>query len=114
MNKNSKLTWGVILLLVGIVFLLQQLHILTPTIKAFIFDIRNILIALGIILIATSRRKTIGIVLCTVGGVLYLKDLIVWTQTLSNLLWPLLLMIAGIYLLLSSSNKRWFGNKKKR
>lgn len=106
MKDDSRIAWGVSLLVFGFLFLLKQLSIFSPAVEDFIFDFRNLPFAFGIIFLIAHKNKSIGIVLIVVGALFYLKDIIIWTKSLSEFIWPLLLIGAGVILLYSSRKKK--------
>ena len=107
MSKDSRFPWGISLLVFGIFFLIRQLGIFSPEVDDLIFDLRNVLLVVGVIFLITYRNKSIGIVLISIWALFYLKDLILWSRNLSDFIWPLLLIAAGALLVVSAK-----GNKK--
>lgn len=107
MSKDSRFPWGISLLVFGIFFLIRQLGIFSPEVDDLIFDLRNVLLVVGVIFLITYRYKAIGIVLISIWALFYLKDLILWSRNLSDFIWPLLLIAAGALLVVSAK-----GNKK--
>ena len=107
MSKDSRFPWGISLLVFGIFFLIRQLGIFSPEVDDLIFDLRNVLLVVGVIFLITYRNKAIGIVLISIWALFYLKDLILWSRNLSDFIWPLLLIAAGALLVFSAK-----GNKK--
>ena len=107
MSKDSRFPWGISLLVFGIFFLIRQLGIFSPEVDDLIFDLRNVLLVVGVIFLITYRNKAIGIVLISIWSLFYLKDLILWSRNLSDFIWPLLLIAAGALLVVSAK-----GNKK--
>lgn len=102
MKNDSRFPWGISLLVFGILFLLRQLGVFSPEMDDLIFDLRNILLLIGIIFLITYRNKSIGAVLLAVWALFYLKDIIIWSRNLSEFIWPLLLIAAGGLLLYNS------------
>lgn len=107
MSKDSRFPWGISLLVFGIFFLIRKLGIFSPEVDDLIFDLRNVLLVVGVIFLITYRNKAIGIVLISIWALFYLKDLILWSRNLSDFIWPLLLIAAGALLVVSAK-----GNKK--
>ena len=107
MSKDSRFPWGISLLVFGIFFLIRQLGIFSPEVDDLIFDLRNVLLVVGVIFLITYRNKAIGIVQISIWALFYLKDLILWSRNLSDFIWPLLLIAAGALLVVSAK-----GNKK--
>lgn len=93
--KDNKMAWGISLLVFGIIFLVRQMGILPASMTAIAFDLRNYPIILGVIFLLFHKNKTIGVVLLIVSVLFRLSDIIRWTEHLSDLIWPILLIIAG-------------------
>jgi uncharacterized paraquat-inducible protein A len=93
--KDNKMAWGVSLLVFGIIFLVRQMGILPASMATIAFDLRNYPIILGVIFLLFHKNKTIGVVLLIVSVLFRLSDIIRWTEHLSDLIWPILLIIAG-------------------
>ena len=106
MSKDSRFPWGISLLVFGIFFLIRQLGIFSPEVDDLIFDLRNVLLVVGVIFLITYRNKAIGIVLISIWALFYLKDLILWSRNLSDFIWPLLLIAAGALLVVSAKRNK--------
>lgn len=98
LQKDSRLAWGITLLVFGILFLINQLDILPGNLSSLIFDFKNYPIIMGVIFLLTHKNKNIGLVLIIVGLLFRISDIIRWTRHISDLIWPVLLIIAGIIL----------------
>lgn len=98
MDKDNRLAWGVSLLLFGVIFLVNQMHILPENISNYVFDFKNYPIILGVIFLLFHKNKNIGIVLLVVGLLFRLQDIIHLTKNVSEFVWPVLLIVAGAIL----------------
>ncbi len=98
-NINARLTFGIILIIVGLLFLLDNLGILFFDLPYFTFHWEYILIALGIYFLTTSRSKTAGTILVAIGLFSLLPSL-----------WPLLLVALGAYILLKKDHQSHNGH----
>ncbi len=103
-QKDSRLAWGVSLLIFGIIFLVKQLNIIPEDLHTYIFDYKNYPLIIGVIFLLFHKNKSIGLVLIVVGILFRLSDIIRLTQHISDFIWPVLLIIAGAILV--------FGMKK--
>jgi hypothetical protein len=103
-KKDNRLAWGVTLLVFGCLFLLKQVHILPAEFEPYIFDFKNYPLIMGVIFLLCHSNKNIGIVLIVVGLLFRLSDIIQLTRHISDLIWPVLLILAGAILV--------FGKKK--
>lgn len=91
-NTNTRLIFGLILIVLGGLFLLDNYGIIYFSLPDFFWHWEYILISIGIILLVTSGNKTAGTILIGIG--------------LFNLfpeLWPLLLVGLGIYIIMKRS-----------
>lgn len=95
MDKDNRLAWGVSLLVFGVLFLINQMHVLPENISNFVFDLKNYPIILGIIFLLFHKNKNIGIVLLVVGLLFRLQYIIHLTRNISEYVWPILLIVAG-------------------
>ncbi len=98
MDKDNRLAWGVSLLLFGVIFLVNQMHILPENISNYVFDFKNYPIILGVVFLLFHKNKNIGIVLLVVGLLFRLQDIIHLTRNVSEFVWPILLIVAGAIL----------------
>jgi len=106
MQKDNRLAWGISLLVFGFIFLFRHLNIFPPSVEDIIFDLKNYLLVLGVIFLFAHNNKNIGIVLIVLGLLFRLSDIIRWTQHISDIIWPFLLIFAGVIVI--------FGNMKKK
>jgi len=106
-NKRGKITAGIIVILFGVLFLLDELGIQIPE---WTFSAGPILIGIGLITLVKHKFKTIiGYLLIGIG------KLLIWNEIYPNsvnmnLIWPVLVIIAGISILVRSqlkSNQRF-------
>ena len=95
MKKDSRLAWGITLLLFGILFLIKQLGFIPANVANILYDVRNYPIFIGIIFLICYRTKSVGWILLLVGALLRTGDIIKITSQWSNYIWPALLIIAG-------------------
>jgi hypothetical protein len=100
-KKDNRLTWGVTLLFFGFIFLIRQIHILPVEIESFIFEFRNYPIYMGIIFLLLHSNKNIGIILIVVGLLFRLSEILQFTRHISDLVWPVLLIVAGAVIIFS-------------
>ncbi len=106
MNEDSRLSWGISLLVFGFLFLLKQLGVFSDGVEDVIFNLKNLPLVFGVIFLITHKNKSIGLVLIVIGLLFYLKDILIWTRSLSELIWPILLIGAGIIILTSARTKK--------
>jgi predicted membrane protein len=94
-NTTARLIAGLILIVLGGLFLLDNYGIIYFSLPNFIFQWEYILIAIGAIILATSHNKTAGIILIGIGLFSLFPDF-----------WPLVLVGLGIYIILKRSKPK--------
>jgi len=94
-NTTARLIAGLILIVLGGLFLLDNYGIIYFSLPDFIFQWEYILIAIGAIILATSHNKTAGIILIGIG-----------LFSLFPEFWPLVLVGLGIYIILKRSKPK--------
>lgn len=82
-----------VLILLGLLFLLDNYNIFEINIPNFVFKWQSILIFIGAIIVVVGNNKMTGIVLILVGIIGFYGDL-----------WPLILVVIGFYILFKSRN----------
>lgn len=106
MQKDSRLAWGISLLVFGVLFFIRQLNVIPEDYVDIIYNLKNYPLILGVIFLLAHKNKTPGIVLVAVAVLFRLSDIIRLTQHISDFVWPVLLILAGAILV--------FGVKKSR
>ncbi|MBU0561199.1 MAG: cell wall-active antibiotics response protein [Bacteroidetes bacterium] len=91
-HTNIRAWFGVIVTLLGVLFLLKNFDILDFEFPFQIFSFWSILIIIGFILIFSSHNKSTGIILVVIGAIGHLPEM-----------WPLVLIGLGIYIILKKS-----------
>lgn len=88
-NTQVRLIAGIILILLGVLFLLDNYNIIDLIIPRFLLQWEFIPIGIGVYLYTSSRNKTAAIILIAIG-----------LFNLAPQFWPLLLVGLGIYIIL--------------
>jgi predicted membrane protein len=94
-NTSARLIAGLILIVLGGLFLLDNYGIIYFSLPSFLFHWEYILIAIGLFILATSNNKTAGIILIAIG-----------VFNLFPEFWPLILVGLGIYIILKRNNAK--------
>ncbi len=92
-NTSTRVTAGIILIVIGALFLLDNFNILFFDLPFLVFKWEYILIALGIFFLTTDRSKTAGTILLAIGVFSLLPSV-----------WPLLLVGLGAYIIWGKGN----------
>ncbi len=94
-NTSARLIAGLILIVLGGLFLLDNYGIIYFSLPSFLFHWEYILISIGLFILATSNNKTAGIILIAIG-----------VFNLFPEFWPLILVGLGIYIILKRNNAK--------
>ena len=97
-HRRSKGIWGgLVLIVLGIFFFLQNLHLNVPS---WIFSWQMLLILLG--LIVAIKHKFRGgpwFIMMLIGGIFLSEEIIHWDFDFPRYGWPLVLVVIGVYML---------------
>lgn len=104
MNKNTylnpRVVIGIIFILLGSLFLLDNYDIIFFEVPDFLFDWQMIFIIIGTILILTARNKTAGVIFLAIGLFNYYPEL-----------WPVIIILIGLAIMHRRNIKRKFFTK---
>ncbi len=100
-NKSTdrKLIIGIILMVIGALLLFDTFDITNFPIRYYIFSWKTLLIAIGIIIIATKERPTAGYILIGLGVVFWLPSLVNYSISLGQVFLPAILIGVGILII---------------
>jgi predicted membrane protein len=96
---------GGILIILGIIYLTNNLNIIHFNLLYYIFSLPGLLIFIGLIKVINSRRKGLGIVLITIGTLWMLSRLFPFIN-FWDYFWGVILFLLGIHILLRP-HRRW-------
>lgn len=99
-NYSARLMMGIILVGVGVILLFANVGMIDWEIKHIIFSWPFILFVIGLISFLSSNRKGLGVVAMLVGGFYLLPRIFPWMDYDRNLLWPIILIALGVYLIM--------------
>jgi hypothetical protein len=100
-GKKSSLVFGLFLITVGSLLLLNNLSIIPMIFPEYFFSWKTLLVALGLIFIVTEKEKTAGLVLMAIGFYFLIPDIWNINPMEAGVFWPFLFMAAGLSILLS-------------
>ncbi|MDH6353911.1 high-affinity K+ transport system ATPase subunit B [Dysgonomonas sp. PH5-45] len=102
-STENRLAYGLTIMVYGIVFLLSETGILAkiPYIQ-HLTGIGSLFMIAGIVFLCFKTEKTIGIILTAIGVVINISLFFGWPKPYSYLFAPLLLIIAGLIMVLST------------
>ncbi len=90
---------GILLILAGALIFFDIFNIVSFPFKYYIFSWKTLLIALGIIALASNQNKVIGIVLIALGFVFWSPYIFHYHYSFSNLFWPIVFIGIGIIMI---------------
>lgn len=94
-NTSARLVAGLVLIVLGGLFLLDNYGIIYFSLPSFLFHWEYILIGIGLFILTTSNNKSAGIILIAIGVFFRFPEF-----------WPLLLVGLGIYIILKRNNSK--------
>jgi|LZCG01.1.fsa_nt_gb predicted membrane protein len=95
----KKLVTGLLVVAAGFLFLLNRLDVLSPQVADALFSWQMVLIAIGVIILAGQPGNIGGWVLIAIGGFFLITDLYVIPTTFSDIFWPSLIIIIGLFII---------------
>ena len=112
-KTNSRIIIGFILLIVGVLFLLDNLNFLYFDVPHVIFSFPTILILIGILILVNSERKGAGIILIIIGGLWLLPRIFPWISINGGGIFSILIIALGIYILAKRRGHYGYNNYNK-
>lgn len=118
-NKTSasRMIIGLIFLLLGVVFLLDNLNITELNLPGYLISFPSLLIIAGIISLLNSRRKGFGLSLIFIGAI-WMATKFIEGISFGDVVVPLILLFVGLNIMFRSklkpehTNMDWFDLKK--
>jgi predicted membrane protein len=98
-RSNSRFVLGFILLIIGVLFLLDNLNYLYFDIPHVIFSFPAILIIVGILILVNSEKKGVGVIFVVVGGLWLLPRIFPYIAINGGIIFSVLIIALGIYIL---------------
>ncbi len=110
-DRNGKAWVGIILIILGAIFLLKNIHILPYELHRIIFSWPSILLIVGIIILSKSRNNALGVILIAFGGIsLILRFFDYPFREFFYDFWPVMLIALGLYILYRRKDFRSHGS----
>jgi predicted membrane protein len=111
-STDKKLIIGIILMIAGGLLLLDTFNISNLPISHYIFSWKTLLIAIGLVLLATKERAITGYILIGLGIIFWLPSLINYSISLGQVFWPAILIGIGVLIITKrGSGKHKFHDK---
>jgi predicted membrane protein len=105
-NYDSRNVIGILLVVIGGLFLLDSMDLINFNIARVIFSFPAVLIALGIVLIINTSRRLLGTFLLLIGIFFMIPRIFPWVYYDSSIVVPILLIAFGIYIILRKRTYR--------
>ncbi len=98
-KANSRIFLGFILVILGALFLLDNLNFMYFNIPHVIFSFPTILIVIGVLILVNSEKKGAGIILIVIGAFWLLPRIFPWISFNGGVIFSILIIALGIYIL---------------
>ncbi len=105
-NYDSRNVLGIILVVLGGLFLLDSMDLINFNIARVIFSFPAILIIVGIVLVLNTSRRLLGSILLILGMFFMIPRVFPWVYYDSHIIWPVLLIVLGVYIILKKRTHR--------
>lgn len=106
-DSNGRLIAGVIILVAGLLFMLNNLDLIPHELRYYLFSWKTLLIAIGTLNLLFSHNRTGGFIMLTVGLAFWIPDIIHIPIHTGRFIWPLAIIAVGIFLLFNSSGNKY-------
>ena len=97
---------GILLVALGGLFLLDSMDLIDFNIARVIFSFPAILIILGVVLVLNTSRRLLGSMIMIVGIFFMIPRIFPWVYYDSHIIFPVLLIVFGIYIILRKRTHR--------
>ena len=111
-NSNRKITFGIILIFAGLLFLLNTIGLISFKIAHVVFSFPFFLLVIGILILVNSSKRVLGGILSGVGIFFLLPRIFPNIDYGPNLVLPVLLISLGIYVIFKHTQRK--GDKYKK
>ncbi len=101
-NQNRTLGIGIFIILLGLVFLLNQLNILPPRTADVILSWPILIIVVGVYNLLFTQSRTFGFILLIVGGFFLLPEIVDLPYNFRRSFWPIILILVGLFIIFKS------------
>jgi predicted membrane protein len=106
--RNRTFGLGLLIILIGLVFLLRQIDFFSYDTERILFSWQTLLITIGLFFLVFGESKTAGFILIVVGGFFLMPEIFDLPYNFRKTFWPVLLILLGLFIL---SRSGLFGRK---
>ena len=105
-KSNNSLTYGLIMLIYGVIFLLSKIRFLEKIPHGQkLLSIGSFFLIVGLVFLFTKKEKTFGIVFTIIGVIINADFFFGWINNYSQFIVPAIMIIVGVVLVLVSQRK---------
>jgi predicted membrane protein len=108
-DSNGRVIAGIIIVVAGLLFMFNNMNVLSPELRYYIFSWKTLLIGIGALNLLFSHNRTGGFIMLTVGLVFWIPDIIHVPMHMSRFIWPLAIIAVGLFLLFNSRDSKYNG-----
>ncbi len=101
-RSGNRGAFGIILILIGFVFIAKIANIIPNGVIHYIFTWEMLLILIGVVLISSRENKSTGLILILIGTIFILPDIINIPFAIRRFFWPILLISIGLIIVFRS------------
>ncbi len=112
-SRMKKVVFGIIIVVVGLLLLASNFGELPRYLRNIIFSWQMLLIAIGLINLASRESKSVGLILIAVGSFFLLPDIFVFSFDFVELFWPILLIVVGVSIIMFGGRALRWRNRHK-
>jgi predicted membrane protein len=105
-NVDRRITFGIILIIIGGLFLLDSFDIIDFRVSRIVFSAPFILFIIGIMIMINSGKRALGGILAGAGFIWLLPKIFPDIDLGPNIFVPVLLILFGIYMIIKHSQRR--------
>ncbi|MCB2221028.1 MAG: cell wall-active antibiotics response protein [Bacteroidetes bacterium] len=101
-NQNRTLGLGILIILTGLVFLLDQLNFFSYQVSDVLISWQMLLIVIGVYNLFFTQSRTFGYIVLVVGVFFIIPKLFYVPYDFNRSFWPVLLILLGVFILIRS------------
>jgi len=105
-SLNTRITLGIILIIIGGLFLFRSLGFISLHIPHIIFSWPFVLFIIGLLIVINSQKKTFGSILLIIGTIFLIPRIFPFIYYDSGLIFPLIIIALGIYVIVRHRSPR--------
>lgn len=111
-NQNRTLGIGIFIILLGLVFLFNQLNVIPHRTADVLLSWPMLIIVIGVYNLLFTQSRTLGFILLIIGGFFLLPEIVDLPYNFRRSFWPVLLILVGLFIIFKSGLVRKQGEFK--